>query len=250
MAVNYIAALLDAMAVAGMWHPEWQHRWATQLYSLYFTGMNIAMISYLVCKLMFTFHVRNCVKFMQSVYESLFLAFVTFQTVAAVLSQSKIKNLTSIIEELRSSKFYFGKTVEKYNRRQKWITILFASFTMVGVVQIFMNYKSHESKCDVLDKSKHEWRNKLYIELWLPYDETRPSNYAVTDRVVTALILASTLKVYIFSVIIPLFVLETSCHFKILADVLEKRLSTDNRHPDTHKVHFKEAIKYHQQILK
>lgn len=233
------------MTLAGLWPREWCCYWVKLTYILYSRCLSILMIIYLVCKVMFIYQVKDCEKFMQTVFESLFLFVLTLERFAILKSRHKIEQLARKLNRLKCSRFYSGNIVQQYNKYEKWITLWFASSTLFGVIQIFINYKSKSSICAAQDVGKYDLQKRLYIELWLPYDETLPCYYTVTDNVVTALVLITSVSLYIFSVIIPLFVLEICCHFRILANVLNanKKQSRFGQHS------LKNFIKYHQQIL-
>lgn len=243
---NNLSHILLVMTLIGLWPKiEWSKK-TKLLYLIYCRLIDVIMLLYVVAKIFNASKALNCDKIFEEVYEALYLAVLFLQRLSLITS--KLVDLVNTLHEMLKTNEIKGSIARKYNRYERQLITAFAVGTIFGMVQLFFLQKP-PTYCPAQDKARFDLRRRLIIELWLPYDETRSPYWEITDLFLKVLVVIAGAHVYVFSVLVPLIVLEACCHFKIVAYLLRNKV-TYKREKLPGQVSLTSVIRYHQKILR
>ncbi|XP_054285175.1 uncharacterized protein LOC129001762 [Macrosteles quadrilineatus] len=262
MARDSISMVLLAMTVGGLWNPEdWDSPWKTAAYDVYAKTVDSFQLTYVFLKFMHTYHSKDYKHysvFVESLFESLYILIITVQRFLLRWDSKKLKTIVENLKGLQNfshnSQFY-----SCYEKHAKRINLIFAAGTFVAVIQVFIKLmigSARDPASEAYWKKKYP-EHKLFVDIWLPFDETVSPYYEVVKPLNLVAMLLTCFSLYIFSVIIPIISIRICYHFRSLSHMLENNMIIGRRDVSLamsnkeliQKRDLRSLIQYHQNIL-
>lgn len=262
MGCNAISTVLLAMTVGGLWNPQdWDARWKTVAYDVYAKALDSFQITYVFLKFMHTYHSKGYKHynvFEESLFEFLYILIIAMQRFLIRWGSNKLQNIVAELDKLnelaQNSQFYIP-----YEKHSKRINLIFAAGSFVAVIQAFVNLMINAKRDPASEAywKKMNPERKLFVDIWLPFDETVSPYYEIVKPLNLMAMLLTCFSLFIFSALIPIISIRICYHFRSLAYMLENNLIVGRNdvsillpNEELMKKHdLRSLILYHQKIL-